>query len=96
MLVQISSAPVAQIRAYSSSFRLGSTTLSEQEAEKKDKPKWNVVKGQATKPDRKTGPSEPKFVNTTPKGAKKDISSSPMEEGCACERYSLYRVVKSV
>jgi len=45
---------------------------------KKEKPQWN----QPNKEKKvKKAPSKPKFVNTTPKGEKKDLSKIPMEEG---------------
>lgn len=52
----------------------------DQGKDKKEKPQWN----QPTKTKEKktkAAPSKPKFVNTTPKGKKKDLSSIPMDDG---------------
>jgi len=45
--------------------------------QKKDKPQWNQPKKESKA---KKAPPTAKFVNTTPKGEKKDLSQ-PMEEG---------------
>lgn len=48
---------------------------------KKEKPQWNQP-GEGKKDDKKTKLSLPKpeFVNTTPKGEKKDLSKTPMAD----------------
>ncbi|GKY99922.1 hypothetical protein MPSEU_000945800 [Mayamaea pseudoterrestris] len=47
--------------------------------EKKEKPQWNQPKKE--KAAKKLPPSKPKFVNSTPKGEKKDLSHIPMDDG---------------
>jgi valyl-tRNA synthetase len=46
--------------------------------EKKEKPTWNQPKEVKAK---KTAPAKTTFVNTTPKGQKKDLTNTPMEDG---------------
>jgi valyl-tRNA synthetase len=47
--------------------------------EKKEKSQWNVPKKE--KAAKKLPPTKPKFVNTTPKGEKKDLSAIAMDDG---------------
>ncbi|CAB9509855.1 Valine--tRNA ligase (Fragment) [Seminavis robusta] len=50
--------------------------LAKGKGKKKEKPQWG--EGKKDKKPKKEAPAAPKFVNTTPKGEKKDLSTIPM------------------
>ena len=56
---------------------LSINSLTTQGKVKKEKKTWNQPK----KDKKKTAPTAPEFVNTTPKGEKKDLSKIPMADG---------------
>jgi len=56
--------------------------LAKGKGQKKEKPNWDQPSAGGKKEKKaKVAPTKPKFVNTTPKGQKKDLSSVSMEDG---------------
>jgi valyl-tRNA synthetase len=62
-------------------FVLTSTPLISQAKPKKEKPQWGESTSKAKEKKSKAPAVTKTFVNTTPKGEKKDLSKIPMEEG---------------
>ena len=54
-------------------------SFGRKKGKKKDKPQWG--EGKKDKKAKKEIPASPAFVNTTPKGQKKDLSKIPMAAG---------------